>query len=182
MRSRLSLVAMTLVLACTLAGCAGSSWQFWKSSTEAPAEPVAATASPVATAPATAMPAASVSGASSRDFTPLPELSDVRFRPGLVTIGQADAPALDAVVRWLREHPTALVQIEGHSDDLGTPSGNRAVAEKRALAVMKYLVAKGVEPQRVSIVSYGSERPLCMEKTDACRAKNRRAQFRITQP
>jgi outer membrane protein OmpA-like peptidoglycan-associated protein len=40
-------------------------------------------------------------------------------------------------------------------------------------------VAKGLEPERISIVSYGSDRPVCPEKTDACRAKNRRAQFLV---
>jgi peptidoglycan-associated lipoprotein len=46
---------------------------------------------------------------------------------------------------------------------------------------MKYLVAKGLEPQRISVVSYGSDRPVCTEKSDACRAKNRRASFLVKQ-
>jgi peptidoglycan-associated lipoprotein len=46
---------------------------------------------------------------------------------------------------------------------------------------MKYLVAKGLEPQRISVVSYGSDRPVCTEKSDGCRAKNRRASFLVKQ-
>jgi peptidoglycan-associated lipoprotein len=172
---------MTVALVSTLAGCAGSSWQFWKtsSSTEAPAEPVADTATAVPAAPPTAMPATPVSELASHGFVPRPELADVRFRAGLVSVNKADAPVLDAAVRWLKEHPETVVRIEGHSDDVGTSASNLAVGEKRAVAVMKYLVAKGLEPERISVVSYGSDRPLCMEKTDACRAKNRRAQFLV---
>jgi peptidoglycan-associated lipoprotein len=122
-------------------------------------------------------PAAAASG----DFVELPELRDVRFRPGLVTVGKADARVLDAVVRWLKENPDSLVRVEGHSDDIGTPAANLVVGEKRAASVMKYLVAKGLEPQRISVASYGSDRPVCTEKSDACRAKNRRASFLVKQ-
>jgi peptidoglycan-associated lipoprotein len=176
----------SLALATALAGCAGSSWQFWKtsSSTEAPSEPAVATAtpaSPAAPSGATAMPV-STGPARSHDFAARPELADVRFRAGFANVGRADEPTLDAVVRWLRENPGAHVRIEGHSDDLGTPSANMAVGEKRAMSVMKYLVSKGLEPQRISIVSYGSDHPVCMEKTSACRARNRRAHFVVRQP
>lgn len=191
MGSRTRSVAFTvgsLMLVTALAGCAGSSWQFWKtsSSTEAPAEPTVATAAPAPVATATpaetptAMPAPPTAAASA-DFVGLPELRDVRFRPGLVTVGKADARVLDAVVRWLKENPDTLVRIEGHSDDIGTPAANLVVGEKRAASVMKYLVAKGLEPQRLSVVSYGSDRPVCTEKSDACRAKNRRASFLVKQ-
>lgn len=179
MGSRLRIVTMTVALAATLAGCAGSSWQFWKtwSSKETPADPVAGTATPAPAPPPTAMPATPASDLVSHGFVPRPELADVRFRAGLVTVSKADAPVLDAAVRWLKENPGTIVRIEGHSDDLGTPASNVAVGEKRAVSVMKYLVAKGLEPERISVVSYGSDRPLCVEKTDSCRAKNRRAQF-----
>jgi peptidoglycan-associated lipoprotein len=186
-----ALTVGSLMLVSTLAGCAGSSWQFWKksSSTEAPSEPTVGTSAPtpvaaatpvaVATPPAppTAMPAPPAS-----DFAELPELRDVRFKPGLVTIGKADVAALDTTVRWLKEHPDSLVRIEGHSDDLGTPAANMVVAEKRAVSVMKYLVSKGLEPGRISIASYGSDRPVCMEKNATCRAKNRRVSILVKQP
>lgn len=189
MRSRMGSALLTvgsLALATALAGCAGSSWQFWKtsSSTEAPSEPAVATATPAAPAAPSSAAATPVSTgpARSQDFAARPDLADVRFRAGFVTVGQADAPALDAVVRWLKDNPSAHVRIEGHSDDLGTPSANMAVGEKRAMSVMRYLVSKGLEPGRISIVSYGSDRPVCMEKTSACRAKNRRAHFVVRQP
>jgi peptidoglycan-associated lipoprotein len=192
----LALGSLAVVLALT--GCAGRSWQFWKSSTPAPtrvgtertipasptpsgaAAHAAPTPGPMATAPAPETVAAAVP--SDRDFVEAPALNDVLFRPGFVTVGKADAKTLDAVVRWLTENPGSHVRIEGHTDDLGSPNENLAIGKQRAASAMKYLVAKGVEPDRVSIVSYGSERPVCMEKTTVCRAKNRRVHFLVRQP
>jgi|SRR5688572_3691332 len=179
----LTLGSLGLVVA--LSGCAtfgGSS-----SSTQAPADPAAKTAAepaptPVAAAP-TATPAPVVETAkpahSSNGYTELAALSDVRFRAGQVTVVKADHKILDSVARWLKENPTATVMIEGHADDRGSREENLAAGEKRATSVMKYLVSKGLEPSRISVSSAGSERPVCMEKTDVCRAKNRRARFLV---
>jgi peptidoglycan-associated lipoprotein len=178
------LTAGSLAIVIALTGCAGRSAK--TSSTPAPTEPTVATATPAATATPsvpTAMPAAKAAPApSANGFVDLPELADVRFRAGLVTVGKADATALEAVVRWLKENPGAQVRIEGHTDDRGNRTENIAVGEKRAMSVMKHLIAKGLEPERISIVSYGSERPVCAEKTETCRAKNRRAHFLVNRP
>ena len=184
MRSTLLTIG-ALALALVLTGCAGRSWQFWKTS-EAPAEPTVATAAPVTprVQTATPTPAAETTATpalSSTGFAELPALAEIRFRPGLVTVGKADAKALDGVVRWLKENPDSLVRIEGHTDDLGTPLENLAVGQKRAASIMQYLVSKGLDSERIAIVSYGSDRPVCAEKTDACRAKNRRAHFLVKQ-
>jgi len=114
-------------------------------------------------------------------FVEMPALADVRFRPGLVTVGKTDAATLDVVVRWLKDNPAGQVRIEGHTDDLGAPGANLAVGQKRAASVMSYLVSKGVKAERISIISYGSDRPVCAEKTDGCRAKNRRVHFLVKQ-
>ena len=99
-------------------------------------------------------------------FVELPQLADVRFRPGLVTVGPADATVLDAVVRWLKENPGAQVMIEGHTDDHGSRSDNLAVGQKRAASVMNYLVAKGLRAGARLDRRYGADRPVCAEKTD----------------
>jgi outer membrane protein OmpA-like peptidoglycan-associated protein len=176
--------AGSLVLVMALTGCAGRSTK--ASSTPRPTEPAVATATPATATPSvpTAMPVAraeTTSVPSTNGFVALPELADVRFRAGLVTVGKADAAALDVVVRWLKDNPGAEVRIEGHTDDRGNRAENIAVGEKRAMSVMKYLIAKGLEPQRISIVSYGSERPVCAEKTETCRAQNRRTHFLVKQ-
>lgn len=181
----------SLAIALALTGCAGRSWQFWKSSsteaptptqaadsaTPAPASPSAPTSQP-APAPETTTAALAPTAAG---FVEMPTLADVRFRPGLVAVGKTDAATLDVVVRWLKDNPAGQVRIEGHTDDLGTPGDNLAVGQKRAASVMSYLVSKGVSAGRVSIISYGSDRPVCVEKTDVCRAKNRRVHFLVKQ-
>jgi peptidoglycan-associated lipoprotein len=187
--SMLAVASLTMVIA--LGGCAGSKWRFWE--TSRPAEPTAAPvvakeswvppAAPAA--PATATPSATVEKTSARPANRTSELVDaptVRFRSGQVSVGKADAGALDSVVRWLKENPTAVVVIEGHTDDLGTPSENMAVGEKRAVSIKQYLIAKGIDSTRVSIVSYGSDHPICWEKTTECRAKNRRADLVVRRP
>lgn len=184
---RLVLGSLAVMLA--LGGCAGRSWQFWKSSsTEAPATTptqVAATDDGAAPAPMpTAHPAPAPEpvaspGRQGDGFVEVPALADVRFRPGLVTVGRADARTLDAVAAWLLENPGSQVRIEGHTDDLGSPSDNMMIGRRRAESALKYLVAKGLAAERVSVISYGSDHPLCVEKTKACRARNRRIHFLV---
>jgi peptidoglycan-associated lipoprotein len=184
--ARLTLGSLALVLA--LSGCAGRSWQFWKASAPEtpPAPAVTATEPPASATPsvATARPVltseTTTAAATGASFVELPALADVRFRAGLVTVVRAHAGTLDTVVRWLKENPAAQIQIEGHTDDLGTPGENLAIGQRRAASAMSYLVARGVGAERVSTVSYGSDRPVCAEKTDACRARNRRVHFLVT--
>ena len=69
--------------------------------------------------------------------------------------------------------------IEGYSDHKGTRESNLAAGERRAKAAASALVKQGAPGPRMWIVSYGSDRPICTEKTDACAAKNRRVHFKI---
>jgi peptidoglycan-associated lipoprotein len=71
------------------------------------------------------------------------------------------------------------VLIEGHCDERGTNEYNLALGERRAKATMNYLVSQGIQANRITIISYGEERPVCNEKTDSCYAKNRRAHFLV---
>ncbi|HEU4370279.1 MAG TPA: OmpA family protein [Methylomirabilota bacterium] len=186
----------SLAIVVAIAGCSGTSWQFWKKSASTEESRAVATTTPDATAPpadvpvishtpaATPAPAAektAVPAVPSNGYVELPGLADVRFRSGQVAVVKADFKTLDGVVRWLKENPGSVVMIEGHSDDLGSREENLTVGEKRAAAVMRYLISRGLQPGRISAISYGSERPVCAEKTDACRAKNRRARFLVKQ-
>ena len=71
--------------------------------------------------------------------------------------------------------------IEGHADSRGTNEYNLALGERRAKASTNYLVAQGIAANRITLVSYGKERPVCTEKTEACWAKNRFDRF-LTKP
>ena len=92
-------------------------------------------------------------------------------------------PASNAVLRkvsnWLLSHHAAKVSVEGHCDERGTNEYNLALGDRRAKSVRDYLVALGVPSGRIETISYGEEKPVCSEKTEACFAKNRRVHFVI---
>jgi peptidoglycan-associated lipoprotein len=72
------------------------------------------------------------------------------------------------------------VEIQGHSDERGTNNYNIALGERRANSTKKYLVAQGVDSNRVNIISYGEEKPFCtISSNENCWFLNRRAHFRV---
>ena len=81
---------------------------------------------------------------------------------------------LQSQAEWLRRYPYITVTIEGHCDERGTREYNLALGEKRANAVKSYLVALGVEPNRLSTISYGKERPVALGSDSGAWAQNRR--------
>lgn len=87
--------------------------------------------------------------------------------------------ALDANYQLLTEYGDAIVKIEGHCDERGTVEYNLSLGEKRARAAMEYLVGLGISANRISIISYGKERPAVMGSDEAAWSKNRRCEFRI---
>ncbi|HEY7141584.1 MAG TPA: peptidoglycan-associated lipoprotein Pal [Methylomirabilota bacterium] len=113
------------------------------------------------------------------EFVSAPALHDVGFDFDRYDIRPADKATLDANARWLKAHARALVLIEGHCDERGTNEYNLALGERRAKATRDYLTAAGVPDSRITVLSYGEERPVCGERTEACWAKNRRAHFLV---
>jgi peptidoglycan-associated lipoprotein len=111
-----------------------------------------------------------------QEFAANPNLNDIHFDFDKYDIRPGDAKILDANATWLKANPV-LVLIEGHCDERGTNEYNLALGERRAKATMNYLVSQGVQANRITIISYGEERPLCTEHNEACWAKNRRAHF-----
>ena len=87
--------------------------------------------------------------------------------------------ALKANADWLKQNPSAAVQIEGHCDDRGTAEYNLALGAKRAQAAKDYLTTLGIFQERLSTISYGEELPVCKEQTEDCWQKNRHDRFVI---
>jgi peptidoglycan-associated lipoprotein len=123
-------------------------------------------------------PTAGTSRPPVNDFTAIGDLVDVYFELDHYTIRPADAAVLDSNARWLRSN-RSLVLIEGHCDERGTSEYNLALGERRAQSTMNYLVSQGIAASRITIVSYGKERPQCTEHTEGCWRKNRRAHFLV---
>jgi peptidoglycan-associated lipoprotein len=110
------------------------------------------------------------------EFAANPNLKDIYFDFDKYDIRPGDAKILDGNATWLKSNEN-LVLIEGHCDERGTNEYNLALGERRAKATMNYLVSQGVQAGRITIISYGEERPICTEHNEACWAKNRRAHF-----
>lgn len=84
---------------------------------------------------------------------------------------------LQANADWLKAHPDTKVRIEGNCDERGTIEYNQALAQRRAAAARRYLTDLGVSQNRISLVSYGKEKPSCSENTETCWQENRRDDF-----
>ncbi|MAQ70776.1 MAG: peptidoglycan-associated lipoprotein [Alphaproteobacteria bacterium] len=82
---------------------------------------------------------------------------------------------LDRQASWLQQYPNLSITIEGHADERGTREYNLALGERRANAVRNYLTALGVPASRVSVISYGKERPVVFGSDTQSWAQNRRA-------
>jgi len=134
-----------------------------------------------APAPPTAAPQAPGTAArpSLKEFTAIPELKPIYFDFDKYDIRPADAKVLDANSQWLKSNDAQLVLIEGHCDERGTNEYNLALGERRAKSTMNYLVSQGVQASRITIISYGEERPVCTQHNEECWSKNRRAQFLV---
>ncbi len=78
---------------------------------------------------------------------------------------------------WMKTSPGVKISIEGHTDERGSDSYNLALGENRAKSVMKYIIALGADPARVSIISLGEEQPADPGQSEQAWAKNRRADF-----
>jgi len=83
--------------------------------------------------------------------------------------------ALERQAEWLARYPNISFTIEGHCDERGTREYNLALGERRAQASKSYLVALGVDPNRITTVSYGKEMPEAVGSNDAAWSQNRRA-------
>ena len=87
---------------------------------------------------------------------------------------------LDNNAQWLKLSNKVDIQVEGHADERGGHQYNFALGERRARSVRDYLVALGVNVNRVSIISYGKEKPVSFGHSEDAWSKNRRANFVVT--
>ncbi|WJM28452.1 peptidoglycan-associated lipoprotein Pal [Novosphingobium resinovorum] len=91
------------------------------------------------------------------------------------TVDAQDQAALAKQAQWLQQYPNKRATIEGHCDERGTREYNIALGERRANAAKNYLASLGIDPSRITTVSYGKERPIALGSDEASWAQNRRA-------
>jgi peptidoglycan-associated lipoprotein len=85
--------------------------------------------------------------------------------------------ALGKTADFLRNYPQIRVTIEGHCDERGSTEYNLALGDRRASAVKQYLVSLGISADRLNTVSFGKEKPFCLQSTEECYQQNRRGHF-----
>ena len=90
-------------------------------------------------------------------------------------IDDEDRRTLDAQASWLLAHPAVSVTIEGHCDERGTREYNLALGDRRANAAKNYLAARGVPAARMTVISWGKEKPVALGSDEQAWAQNRRA-------
>lgn len=104
-------------------------------------------------------------------------LQSILFDYDKATLTDSEKAKLDGNVQWLNKNANSKMQIEGHCDQRGSTEYNLSLGERRALAVKKMLMNKGISGNRLSTVSYGKEKLLATGDSEADMAKNRRANF-----
>lgn len=93
-------------------------------------------------------------------------------------LSKASWEILNKKAEWLKANPSKKLIIEGNCDERGTPEYNISLGWRRAEKAKRYLIdVSGISPDRIQTISYGEEKPVCKEKTEACWSLNRNDTF-----
>ncbi|MFB6306579.1 MAG: OmpA family protein, partial [Flavobacteriales bacterium] len=106
-------------------------------------------------------------------------LRNVFFETGEAEIKNQSDTELDRLVKLLKDVPSLEIELGGHTDNTGNEKVNKKLSQKRAEAVVEYLVDNGIDKSRLSAKGYGSSKPIATNDTPAGRQKNRRTEFII---
>jgi OmpA-OmpF porin, OOP family len=106
-------------------------------------------------------------------------LSHLIFSQGKAHIDPQSHEELDEVAQMMLDNQRIMIQLEGHTDNVGSPAANLKLSEKRVEAVKKYLVSKGISKNRVKTKAFGGTQPVTNENTTEARNLNRRVEMRI---
>ncbi|NUR11532.1 MAG: OmpA family protein, partial [Bradyrhizobium sp.] len=112
-------------------------------------------------------------------FTDLLAKGKIRFATKRADIDPDSAAILDHLIETALRCPTTNIEVAGHTDADGEDGFNRALSEKRAQAVVDYLVKAGLPASRFTAVGHGSTQPVAGNETDDGKAKNRRIEFLV---
>ena len=106
-------------------------------------------------------------------------LNNIFFKKGTGNILKESFPELDRLVGIMNANPTLEIEIEGHTDGLGSANSSLELSEKRVESVKDYLVNRGIDKRRISGTGYGGSQPIVNNSTEKNRAKNRRVEIKI---
>ncbi len=106
-------------------------------------------------------------------------LENVEFDFNKATIRPSSFPELNQIVEMMKSFPDVVIEISGHTDNVGNDDYNQKLSEKRAKSVKNYIVNKGITAIRLKTIGYGEAKPIADDDTDEGRQKNRRIEVSI---
>ncbi len=106
-------------------------------------------------------------------------LDHLIFEMGRAVINSKSYQSLDEVVAMMKDNTKVVIQLEGHTDNLGNAEKNMKLSQDRVEAVKKYLVSKGIDKNRIKTKAFGGTQPLSNERTEEAKALNRRVEMRV---
>ncbi len=105
--------------------------------------------------------------------------ANIEFAFNQTSIPAAHRKQLDGLVAFMKENPNYIMDLSGHTDDVGTEEINVEFSKRRALVIYNYLIDQGVDPKRIKYHFYGETKPLVPNTTDENRARNRRVELEL---
>ncbi|MBI5016106.1 MAG: peptidoglycan-associated lipoprotein Pal [Deltaproteobacteria bacterium] len=136
-----------------------------------PLEPPPAETAAVGRAPQAAVAGGGLAGSTTAG------MHRIHFDFDQATLTPAAREILGKNANYLRDHVSTRIRIEGHCDERGTTEYNLGLGERRAKTAFQYLMDLGIDPNRMTVVSYGEEVPLDPGHNEEAWAQNRRAEF-----
>ncbi len=112
-----------------------------------------------------------------RRISNAPDFSAVYFAFDTFAVPPMESAKVDAVAVFLKSNPATGVVVEGNCDERGTQEYNRALGERRAIAVKTALIDRGIAAERIATLSYGEDKPAVFGDNDTAWGRNRRAEF-----
>ncbi|MDI3528080.1 MAG: hypothetical protein PWR03_2264 [Tenuifilum sp.] len=106
-------------------------------------------------------------------------LENVVFEQGSTELLESSKPELDNIAKVMIDNPSLMIEISGHTDNVGSYAANKSLSLKRAQAAVEYLISKGVDGSRLKAVGYGPDKPRASNDTEEGRMLNRRVEAAV---
>ena len=107
------------------------------------------------------------------------DFPDVQFVTNTAKIVAGTEKGIEEVIDFMQIYPESEIEIEGHTDNAGTPEFNMKLSEKRAFSIKELVKAAGISETRIKVTGYGETQPLAPNDTEEGKAKNRRVVFKL---
>lgn len=104
---------------------------------------------------------------------------NILFATASDKIVKSEKQGIDEIVKFMRKHPNIFLEIDGHTDNAGTPEFNLDLSIRRTKAAKRLIVKAGIAPGRITVKGFGETKPIASNDTEEGRAKNRRIEFKI---